>query len=926
MNIKRRSGGHPKTVHLWMMAGFGIFIPVIFVVLFMISGNRERVRYERQLVREYREIARLTANEGKDPFRADHPELAALQDYLSTRDPISGVVPVEKLVEATKTLRNRMQRKAAGQVNLSWTAQPSDMGGRTRALMFDPADSTGKRLIAGSVTGGLWVNDDITSPFERWRILSNDLQNLSISVLVADPRDSSVWYAGTGEPQTAVTIYRESSGLGTGILKSEDRGLTWQLLPSTEAFRYVSDIVARVEGDTTVLYAGVVSGVYHGTNHLSKPSDGLYRSADGGNTWQQVLPQIPGSKEVYAPSDLEISAGGRIFAGTMRNISGQGGAHILFSDDGLNWTVYDSLYHEISALQDTTGNIPGRTIIAASPSDSLRIYAVVAGGGRTDAGFIFYRAHAILRSDDGGQTWRKVNMPKSDGSWANLAWHALSLAVDPNDPDVLYAGGLDQNKSKDGGETWMKISDWIGMYDGGSGFPYIHADQHRVVFRNHSSDEIVFATDGGIFYTANGGSDNPDFIERNDRYNTLQFYTCAMSPLAGSSYFLAGAQDNGTLFYKGIPVNNSDMISGGDGAYCFFDTDQPDHLITSVYYNRYYVYQSLSGLNPSLKQYIDDYYSGVFINPADYDSRLNKLYANAVSFEGNYPDQILRIDNLLGAPSGTFLDMNTGTGVYFSAITVSPFSPENHTTLFAGTHSGRLYRADMADQFPLTSDIGSPSFPAASISSIAVGPDEDHLLVTFSNYGVSSVWETRDGGVSWSDVEGDLPDMPVRWAIYHPANPLSALIATETGIWVCDDLTRETASWYPAVEGMGSVRTDMIRYRQSDGLLLVATHGRGLFTSGSLSTVIPDHKSQELNLRVWPNPASERIHLSINEAGDFRLMIYTASGQLIRNDKVTVSAPAGSFSLDVSNIPPGHYYLRLCHDDKWTSSKLIIAR
>ena len=114
-----------------------------------------------------------------------------------------------------------------------------------------------------------------------------------------------MFYIGTGEAETAIQTYRESSGLGDGIWKSIDGGVTWNLLSSTTGFAYVPKIVVRNESGTSVIYAGVVSGLYHGT-HNSLPSDGLFRSTDGGLTWTQVLPDIYGFTVPYSPSDVVL--------------------------------------------------------------------------------------------------------------------------------------------------------------------------------------------------------------------------------------------------------------------------------------------------------------------------------------------------------------------------------------------------------------------------------------------------------------------------------------------------------------------------------------------------------------------------------------------------------------------------------------------
>ena len=123
------------------------------------------------------------------------------------------------------------------------------------------------------------------------------------------------------------------------------------------------------------------------------------------------------------------------------------------------------------------------------------------------------------------------------------------------------------------------------------------------------------------------------------------------------------------------------------------------------------------------------------------------------------------------------------------------------------------------------------------MSSIAVDAiDEAHILVTLSNFGVTSIWETynADDGTSatWTAVEGDLPDMPVRWALFHPFDSDQAIVATELGVWSTDDLSGANTEWFPTNSyGLANVRVDQLQHRTSDNLISAATHGRGIYTS-----------------------------------------------------------------------------------------------
>jgi len=335
----------------------------------------------------------------------------------------------------------------------------------------------------------LWYTNDINNTNEDWISIGDFWSNLAISCLAYDPNNTQTFYLGTGEAQTARIIYRASSGLGAGIFKTNDAGLTWDLIESTDNFDYITDIAVKDEGGISVIYACVASGTYMGEDHQSEPSDGVFRSDDGGDTWEQVLPMIPGtlSNKPFTPADIEISSNGRIFVGTMENLDKQGGATVLYSDSGLpgSWTTYD--YYNNLISNEAYYKIPARTLVATSPSNPDVVYAQFAAGYVN--GFVYYRGRYIASSADGGTNWSPKNKPNND--WSTLAWHAFVLKVDPSDPNTLYTGGLDLYKSSNGGLNWDKISDWALMYYGG-GAEYIHADQHNIQFQPGSNSTAVF--------------------------------------------------------------------------------------------------------------------------------------------------------------------------------------------------------------------------------------------------------------------------------------------------------------------------------------------------------------------------------------------------------------------------------------------------
>ena len=207
------------------------------------------------------------------------------------------------------------------------------------------------------------------------------------------------------------------------------------------------------------------------------------------------------------------------------------------------------------------------------------------------------------------------------------------------------------------------------------------------------------------------------------------------------------------------------------------------------------------------------------------------------------------------------------------------------------------------------------------MSSVVVGGSEDTLLVTFSNYGIPSVWQTYDGGENWSDISGNLPDMPIRWAIYHPQNTQKVMLATEIGIWSTKQAGSIFVIWeHDAI--LPNVRVDMLQSRKSDNHILAATHGRGLFLStGATKVNSSPLNSPEGKLLIFPNPASDYISLQLGlESGNqLRIMIYNASGKLIREEHLS----EGDIQISLDGMAAGSYVLWAKAGSKYYSQTFI---
>jgi len=886
------------------------------ILLIFVSGSDKKLNknelFEKYLNKLYQEFK--SQDNGKK--RMDEPGAAAFQNFLMTFDPATGTVPFERLFTAFENRENYAFYRNNEQ--LKWQEVPTDMGGRIRALCVDPNDVTGKKVWAGAVTGGLWYNNNIYDSNSEWQIVSDIWESLSVSAICFDPINPQNIFIGTGEAFTARYIYRESSGRGIGILKSTDAGKTWSKLASTKDFAYITDIVARVESGKTVLYAGVASGFYKEKNHISLPGDGLYRSIDQGASWTQVLPDISGYNESFAVSDIEISAGNRIFVGTMKNLNNRGGACILSSDSGFagSWTLMDNYQKEI---ENSEKSIPGRVMLASAPSEKNTVYALIGSGIITPEGFNYSYCHHIIRSTDGGISWQKRNTPSvPNNGFATIAWHALAIEVDPNNANNVFIGGLDVHRSTNAGNSWKKLSDWALMYQNG-GDNFVHADIHDFVFLANSSNQLIISSDGGVFLTTTANISNPVFYQRNHNLNCLQFYTCDINPVKNTDNYAGGLQDNGSLHFTGGRLKLENMINGGDGAYCFFDKDYPSMLITSIYYNRYQLtedgmYYASAGIQ-----------SGTFISPADYFSKENLLVANAVSFNKDNPDQVMIVDASENPPVSQMVQINTGSSVIFSAVKFTPEATAQNPEFLIATQSGRLFRIKNINTNPLATDIGSKLFPSANISSIACGNTSDTIVVSFSNYGVSSLLLTFDKGKNWKEIESNLPDIPVRWVLLHPKNSLQALVATELGIWSCNNISDSNLKWTLQSTGIGNVRVDMLQVRESDNIVLAATHGRGLSTAFWPLAERPDNVFENNNekIKVYPALTSGLINIQIPEAyQECKLEIFNQMGNCILQNENLSSQAIYSFNLSIYSN--GNYYIRIKSGEKVSVQKIVL--
>jgi hypothetical protein len=812
------------------------FKPIsLFVMLFIVTGVSVFLLLKNK--KPQNEIIIGTSEVTKVKGKYDGVDLAVQQRNLQTRDLSTGKVPTGELWKAMVATKNMKEDAALMRTSaLTWTERgpnsdvvgPSNgntrangavTAGRIRTILVDSLDPTKKTVWAGSVSGGLWKTTDITASPANWQIVNDFLSNLAIADICQDPTNGNIMYFATGE-----SYFNSDAVQGVGVFKSTDHGVTWNLLSSTTSYVNGTRILCDHQGN-----------VYLATN-----GNGLLRSTNGGTSWTTITPTGLSTRIC----DLEITS--TATASRLHVVAGIFSAQAYRYTDipttvtSLGWTAPTTPFPTYNQRAEIT--VSGNTLFAL-PVDANR------------------QVPTIYKSIDGGTNWAATGGQPTTGWASQQGWYALSSAINPTNPDECIVGGLDCFKTTNGGNSWTKISAWVGTAG-----QYVHADQHDIAWYDAGS-KLIFACDGGIHYSDNGGATIRD---RNVGLSIKQFYSVAIHPTS-TNYFLAGAQDNGNHQLNNPGLGGSVEVVGGDGAYVDIDQNEPQYQYGAYVYN---VYRRSTNGGTSWGSVTFSSTIGQFINPFDYDNVGNKLYASYNN--GTY----LRWENPQTGNTSAIITVPSFNNSPVAAVHVSPFTPNQ---VYFGTTSGRVVKVSNADQAtPLDVNLTGGGMPAGYLNCINTGSSDQFLVACYTNYNVSNVWVSTNAGSTWTAVDGNLPNMPVNWAMFHPDTDSKMILATEAGVWETDLLNGGSTTWIPS-PGFPSVRTDMLQYRAVDRTLAAGTHGRGVWSalvSGGCSSATIT--TQPTGITVC-NGNNANFTVAATNANSYQWQISTNGGLLFSN-------------------------------------------
>jgi hypothetical protein len=888
------------------------------------TASEKQLRAYTKLIKEHPYNKRMHLSKKERKTLGLPPNAYFDQEYLNEINPNTGRTHPENILEVQQQLNseNSQRRVPGDQANNPWLERgPNNVAGRTRAVLFDPNDTTHKRVFAGGVNGGLWVNNDITDEDSSWQQVGIS-ENLAITDIAVDPNNSLIMYICTGES------YTSNNGSGNGVWKSIDGGNSWVNVFNDssssikESVFYINTILAWNNPLTnkTEVFIGVGGAFYSDSSQFAgEDKIGLYKSINDGADWSKLVLNTP-DLSPYEPNDLEIDANNTIWLGTERNVFSHGGGTVLKSVDGTNFTVAHTVDNG------------GRTEIAVSKQNGNTVYVLaevrtVSGGQLVDP-FL-----EMIKTTDSFASTSALALPSdkdtgipADDFTRGQAFFDLVIEADPTDDTKLYAGGIDLFRSTDSGASWKQISKWSNNnFLGITNIPLVHADQHAWAFHPTDSNKALIGNDGGVFYASSlSGAENgaSAIAGRNKAYNVTQFYHGAIGQDISTDFLLAGAQDNGTQFIENAEDNSSNPsidIYGGDGAYTFIDKDG-EYMIASYVYN----VKTLFNLpyNGSGVTIDNDQNTGRFINPQALDDNLDILYSNA---SGGSRDSIAQYKDIKTVPVRDNLYSSLLAGGA-TALKVSPYTLVS-SMLFVGTRVGKVIKVENANSAnPTWTNIKNNISVTGSISSIEFGNDEDEIFVTFHNYGVKSIWYTTNGGSSWQSKEGDLPDIPVKAIMMNPLNNDQVIIGTELGVWTTSNFKDASPTWVQANNGMSNVKVTSFSLRIADNTVLATTYGRGMFTGqftaavASVDAVLTDREP----FTIYPTVSKGNFTLyAKNTLGLTNMSIFDITGKQVYTKEVNFRAQRKQ-EISVS-LKAGIYIVHLVDENnKRVASKIVI--
>ncbi len=696
-----------------------------------------------------------------------------------------------------------------------------------------------------------------TTGGNSWIPLTDNLPSLGISGIAIDYQSSST-------NRTIYILTGDGDGGHTqsiGVLKSTDNGATWL---STGLFWEVNQSNSGNVGYKLIM---------HPTNNqemLVATSSGIYKTEDGANSWEQVTEY----QRIY---DIEYKPGNPDY------MYAAGAGFVMRSKNG------GDSWEELSS--DVLPIWGARTAIAVTPDEPDYLYALYSG--TTGAGTM----RGVFRSTDSGDTFSlRSDTPNILGydrygeDNKSQSYYDLAIAVSPEDADEVHVGGINCWKSENGGTSWTNTSYWI-EYSADEG-GYTHADIHALEFYNGT---LYSGSDGGIYKTDNSTN---GWENISSGLVISQMYRIGLDP-TNPNRFLHGSQDNGSN-----KIENGSFYHwyGADGFECIVDPSYPERIYGSYQYGGIFRSED-SGLSITNIQ-PDDAGSGNWDTPYTLDPENSDIiYAGYIDLWKSED----RGDSWTNISNG---DLGFSTS---RQVVVAPSDSDYIYIL----KSNRLYYSQNGgSSWTENSDLGS-----STKTYLTVHPSDPEIIwYTVGGFEEGEkVFKSTDGGETFTNVSGSLPNIPVNCIVYENGSNNGIYIGTDLGVFYIND---DLSDWILFSNNLPTTIVKELEIQYTSGKLYAGTFGRGMWTSDLYQ---PAYKDAETVAETSPG-----LSYSYYE-GEWRLLpdfstLSANEERNIANINLSPKKRDTNFALDFNgyiNIPQdGIYVFYLNSDD---GSKLYIG-
>ncbi|MGH7502840.1 MAG: WD40/YVTN/BNR-like repeat-containing protein [Longimicrobiales bacterium] len=725
---------------------------------------------------------------------------------------------------------------------------PSLTTGRVADVEIDPTDAS--TWYVATASGGLWktVNRGNT-----WHPIFDAGGSYSLGVVTVDPRNADVVWLGTGENQS-----QRSVGFGDGVYRSADAGQTWQHVGLRDS-EHIQRIIIDPRNSDVVYVAA------QGPLWSSGGERGVYRTRDGGRTWTRILhvsDETGITDLVLDPRDPDV-----MYAAAYQRrrrvgqlIGGGPEAGIFRSVDG--GETWQKLSRGLPAVD------LGRIALAIDPRNPNTVFALVVAQGE-HGGF--------FRSDDAGESWTRTS--EYDGGDPQ---YYGEIFVDPHRPETIWVVEINSHRSTDGGRTFEPV-----RWD-------MHVDHHEIVFDEADSRHIWVGNDGGLYETWDGGETWRHFTN----LPLSQFYRVGVDDALPFYHVCGGAQDNGTICgpsrtrnTAGIRTSDWIRVGGGDGFQARVEPGHPDIIYTLSQNGALNRLDLRTGQSQSIRPLEDEEESEESTERWHWDTPLlvsphsprrvyvagNRLWRSDDRGETWTPvsdDLTRQLDrDTIPIMGRVWPEDAVARNLYtteLSVITAIDESPVLEGLLYTGTDDGLVSVSEdggatwrTVDSFP-----GLP--PMSYVTDVAASPrDANTVFVTFNNWQRGDyrpyLLRSDDRGRTWTSITGDLPARSGAWSIVQDrVSPNLFFAGIEFGVWFTID---GGAHWIRLRGGMPTIQArDLLIHPLHDDLI-AGTFGRGVYILDDMAA-LREVNAEALAEPLWLFPL--RDALLFDELGQAR--------------------------------------------------------